>query len=72
MGRTPHGKSDSMDWVTMKNYRHKCRQHIDLLEVKILTIATEHKARVFETQKSMTLKNVYSTVLSQGTLSTSA
>ena len=25
MGRTPNGKSDSMDWVTMKNYKTKCR-----------------------------------------------
>ena len=32
MGRTPNGKSDSMDWVTMKNYRQKCRARIELLE----------------------------------------
>ena len=32
MGRTPNGKSDSMDWVTMKNYRHKCRARIEQLE----------------------------------------
>ena len=32
MGRTPNGKSDSMDWVTMKNYKTKCRERSELLE----------------------------------------
>ena len=32
MGRTPNGKSDSMDWVTMKNYKQKCRERSELLE----------------------------------------
>ena len=51
MGRTPNGKSDSMDWVTMKNYKTKCRERSELLEQQILTAAAEEKAKLFTLQK---------------------
>ena len=53
MGRTPNGKSDSMDWVTMKNYRHKCKDRIALLEQQVLTMVAEERSKFFEMQKKL-------------------
>ena len=53
MGRTPNGKSDSMDWVTMKNYRHKCRERIVHLEHQLQTMVAEERSKFFEMQKKL-------------------
>ena len=43
MGRPPYGITDSMTWVDMKNYKTKCADKIDDIELYINTTALEQK-----------------------------
>ena len=74
MGRAPEGKTDSMDWVTMKNYRHKCRELIETLETRIQNVAVEERNKSFLANKQLSFKSrkqdVFSTIGSTTTLST--
>ena len=74
MGRAPEGKTDSMDWVTMKNYRHKCRELIQTLETRIQNVAVEERNKNFLSSKQLSFKSrkegIVSTIGSTTTLST--
>ena len=53
MGRSPIGKTDSMTWVDMKNYRHKCMERVERLEKTIITIAIEEKNQQNQHNRSL-------------------
>ena len=52
MQRRPKGKTDSMNWVEMKNYRTACKERIDALENHIENLVLEEK-RLSSLQSNM-------------------
>ena len=57
VGREPEGKTDSMDWVTMKNYRHKCREIIESLETRVQNVSAEERNKTFLMNKQLSFQH---------------
>ena len=57
VGREPEGKTDSMDWVTMKNYRSKCREIIESLETRVQNVSAEERNKNFLMNKQLSFQN---------------